>query len=59
MTKAQAIKHYGSKAEIARTLKISPQSLNDWGDRPPKLRQFQLAHHSEGALKVDKACYTG
>ena len=59
MTKAQAKKHYGSYAAIARALKIAPQSLNCWGERPPKLRQFQLAHHSGGELKVDKACFTG
>ena len=59
MKTAQAIKHFGSKAAIARVLKIKPQSLNCWGERPPAVRQFQLAHHSEGALKVDKACFTG
>jgi len=59
MTTEQAIKHYGSKAAIAKALKINPQSLTDWGTRPPKLRQLQLAIHSEGKLKADKAALTG
>ena len=59
MTTDQCVKHFGSKAAVARVLVIAPQSLNCWGKRPPKLRQFQLAHHSGGELKVDKACFTG
>ena len=59
MTTNQAIEHFGSKSAVAKVLKIFPQSLTEWGVRPPKLRQLQLAHHSGGKLKADKACLTG
>ena len=42
MKKEKAIKLFGSQANIARLLKISPQAVQQWPDPIPPLRVFQL-----------------
>ena len=37
-----AVRYFGSKAELARTLKINPQALTTWGEFIPELRAYKL-----------------
>jgi len=53
MTTKQAIKHFGSKAEVARALGITIEAVIQWDKHPPMLRQFQLEKLTNGELKVD------
>lgn len=53
MLTKDAIAHFNdSQAELARALGIKPQSISDWGDTVPKLRQLQLERITGGALKA-------
>ena len=37
-----AIRHFGSSAELARKLNIRPQAITSWGEFVPELRAYQL-----------------
>lgn len=50
MRKCDAIEYFGSQAALARALDIKPQSINDWGDEVPALRQLQLEAITAGGL---------
>ena len=53
MLTKDAIAHFNnSQAELARALGIKPQSVTDWGDTVPKLRQLQLERITGGMLKA-------
>lgn len=52
MLTADAIAHFGSKAKLARALNISKQSISQWGDEVPLLRQFQLKELTKGKLRM-------
>ncbi|HFW3714902.1 TPA: Cro/CI family transcriptional regulator [Salmonella enterica subsp. enterica serovar 6,7:y:-] len=42
MKKIKAIEFAGSKAELARLLKVSKAAVSQWGDEIPELRALQL-----------------
>lgn len=42
MLTADAIKHFGSRAAIARALGISRSAVSYWGEHVPALRAYQL-----------------
>ena len=42
MKKAEAIELAGSKAKLARLLKVSKGAVSQWGDEIPELRALQL-----------------
>lgn len=48
-----AIAHFGTQAALARALNIKPQSITDWGDEVPPLRQLQLEALLGGRLRAD------
>lgn len=52
MRTQRAIDYFGSQAELARKLGIQPQSITDWGDEVPRLRQLQIEHITGGLLKA-------
>ena len=52
MLKKDAIDHFGGQAELARALNIKTQSITDWGDCVPPLRQIQIEKITHGALKA-------
>jgi hypothetical protein len=52
MRTKQAIDYYGSQAALARELGIRQQSITDWGDIVPALRQLQLEKLTRGKLKA-------
>jgi len=57
MTTDQAIHHFGSEAALAKALGIKSPSVYGWGDRPPALRQLQLAQITRGVLAPDDDVY--
>ncbi len=57
MLKTDAISHFGSAAELARALSISPASVSEWGDLIPEGRAYQLQVITAGALQVDPTLY--
>jgi DNA-binding transcriptional regulator YdaS (Cro superfamily) len=48
----EAIKHFGSRAALAKALGISVAAISQWGDEPPKMRQFQIHTITNGALQA-------
>lgn len=56
MTPTQALDFFGSKAEIARVLGISPPSVIEWFDKGeiPDGRQYQIELATDGALRADQ-----
>jgi hypothetical protein len=54
MTTQEAIQHYGGIRKLAEELKVWPQVIYAWGDRPPMGRQYELEVKTEGALKADR-----
>lgn len=42
MKKAEAIELAGSKAKLARLLKVSKGAVSQWGEEIPELRALQL-----------------
>ena len=55
MTKEQAIKHFGSVADLADALRVRTQAVYAWPeDSIPLLRQYQLERLTAGRLKVDR-----
>ncbi len=53
MRTVDAIRHFGSKAAVARALGITRASLTDWKDLVPALRAAQLEQITAGHLKFD------
>jgi transcriptional repressor of cell division inhibition gene dicB len=47
------IKFWGTAANASRALGISPESILQWGEEVPKLRQFQVEVLSAGMLRAD------
>lgn len=54
MTTNEAIEFFGTRAELARALDIYAGAISQWGDEPPRARQWQLQVLTEGKLKVTK-----
>ena len=56
MTPQQALDYFGSKAEIARVLEVTPPSVAEWfqAGTIPEGRQYQLELATQGDLKADK-----
>lgn len=55
MTTNQALRHFGSQAALAEALGIRAQSVQQWGERPPLLRQQQIEKVTGGKLQADPA----
>lgn len=54
MTKKECIAYFGSLAKISRQLKITKAAVTNWGEYPPKLRQYEMSNISNEILKVEK-----
>lgn len=52
MTTDEAIRHFGGIKELAKLIDIWPHAIGRWGEYPPLLRQYQIAHISGHMLKV-------
>lgn len=53
MTRSEAISYYGSQAKLAAALGIKRQAVNQWPDKIPIGRAYQLEVITNGALKVN------
>lgn len=42
MTRAEAVKIFGSVRRLAEALSISDQAVRSWGDDVPPLRRYQI-----------------
>lgn len=53
MKKNTAIQFFGSQSKLAAALNISSAAISLWGDEVPKLRAYQIAELTGGALKIE------
>jgi len=53
MNTSDAVKRYGSKAELARVLGITPQAISQWGDELPELQALKLEKMEAAQAAVD------
>jgi DNA-binding transcriptional regulator YdaS (Cro superfamily) len=53
MKKRTAISYFGSSTKLAKKLKITKQSISQWGDDVPPLRAYQIERITNGKLKAD------
>jgi hypothetical protein len=53
MKTSEAIEHFGGLKKLADLLGIWPQVIYQWGEYPPRGRQYELEIRSEGALKAE------
>lgn len=52
MTTKEAIEFFGTRAELARALDIYAGAITQWGEEPPRSRQWQIQVLTKGKLKV-------
>jgi len=52
-----AVRYFGSKAELARRLEITPQALTGWGEYIPELRAYRLRdmYPNEASFMIQQA----
>jgi len=52
-----AVRYFGSKAELARRLDVTPQALTKWTDYLPELRayKFREQYPTEAAFLITQA----
>jgi hypothetical protein len=53
MTTNDAIAYFGGRRQLAEVLKIWPQVIYSWGEKPPMARQYELEVKTKGVLKAD------
>lgn len=55
MTRQDIIEHYGSQAEAARRLGVSPNTIGEWEhEGVPEGRQYQVELATNGKLRASK-----
>jgi hypothetical protein len=52
-----AIRHFGSKAKLAKALDVSQPAVSRWGDRVPEKRAARLCLMTDGVLVYDPKDY--
>jgi len=52
MKLSEAVAHFGTEAEMARKLGISPQAVYQWNGKVPMSRQYQIQLITKGKLKA-------
>jgi DNA-binding transcriptional regulator YdaS (Cro superfamily) len=57
MRTADAIQHYGTRAEVARVLGLTPSAVSQWGEVVPELSAWRLWLASGGRLALDPRVY--
>lgn len=53
MKTSEAIEHFGGLKKLADLLGIWPQVIYQWGEYPPKSRQYELEVRTNGVLKAE------
>ena len=59
MRTQEAVDHFGSQAALAKALGIKQQSVADWGDEVPPLRQLQIEKITNGELRANPRILAG
>jgi len=54
MTTQEALDYYGGIKPLAAALDVYPQAIKNWGERPPRGRQYELYVLTDKQLKVDE-----
>lgn len=57
MLKSEAIKFYGTRANVARAAGVDPSAVSQWGELVPEGRATRLQTASGGVLKYDPTIY--
>ena len=57
MKTSDAIKHFGTKKDVAAALKISKQAVSQWGELVPEDTAYKLQVITAGRLQVDQSAY--
>lgn len=57
MRKDSALKHFGTAANVARSLHISPAAVSKWDEVVPVESAKALEIRTNGALRVDWSLY--
>ena len=52
MDKHKVIRHFGTKAKVAKALNISWEAVHKWPDKIPMRRAFELEIITDGKLKA-------
>lgn len=52
MKKKDAVEHFGSVADLAKALAITPEAIYQWGDDVPEGRAFQIDVLTKGKLRA-------
>lgn len=52
MKTVEAVAHFGNRVRLARALGIEPSAVSQWGEQPPRGRQFQIELLTRGQLKA-------
>lgn len=52
MKTKDAIRFFGTQAELARALGITRQSIKSWGETVPLARQYQIERMTSGKLRA-------
>jgi hypothetical protein len=47
-----AVRYFGSKAELARRLDVTPQALTKWTEYLPELRAFEFREHYSDVAEI-------
>ena len=55
MKTKEAIQHFGTAAELARSLDIFPAAVYQWGEYPPLGRQCEIEILTNGELRADRS----
>lgn len=53
MKKADVVNYFGNEVKVAKALGITKGAVNQWSDRIPLARAYQIEKITKGALKVD------
>lgn len=59
MTTQEAVEYYGGLKALAAALNVYPQAIKNWGDRPPRGRQYELYVLTNQELEIDEDFVNG
>ncbi|HEX2652109.1 MAG TPA: Cro/CI family transcriptional regulator [Xanthobacteraceae bacterium] len=57
MLTKDVVRHFGSKANIARAIGVTPGAVTNWGDIVPETSVWRIERASRGKLKGDPEFY--
>jgi len=58
MKKLDALEYFGSQTELAKAARVTPQAVNQWGDRVPEACAARLDKETDGELDYNPNEYS-